>query len=382
MKPAIATYPLLTLASGDVLSLQVYTFRGARSGRTVYLQANLHGAELAGNAVIDELITWLQGLNRQALCGEIRLVPVCNPLGVNARAHQYASGRYNSYDGRDWNRIFWDYTQFADDLSDFVAQNLKADIPVIQRRYRTCILETFQQQLEALEAATGTPTYQRYRTRLQAQALDADTVIDLHSSSNQGLMYLYYFRDRAHWIADFAPDFAVLLDQFDGNAFDEAFLQPWLALEAAFAEQQRSLTFDVDAWTLELGSGMALSPAAVSWGVKGILNYLRHRGVLCDQPPLTTGQPPLLTRASQIAKYYAPQGGLVQRRVEPGTWVQSGEPLYELLAFNKSGTLPTAIAVSAQGSGLVYDVSWNQAVNEGEYVLAMVAPDSDSAAVP
>jgi predicted deacylase len=109
MIPTLSTIPLLQLASGDRLALQVYRFRGAKPGKKAYLQSNLHGAEISGNEVIHRAIGFLRELDASQLAGEIWLVPVCNPLGVNQRSHHFSSGRYNIYDGKDWNRIFWDY---------------------------------------------------------------------------------------------------------------------------------------------------------------------------------------------------------------------------------------------------------------------------------
>ncbi|GAB4243220.1 MAG: hypothetical protein Kow00121_68620 [Elainellaceae cyanobacterium] len=62
MTPSLETIPLLQLASGDRLFLQVYKFTGATAGKKVYIQSNLHGAEIAGNAVIHQLIHWLTTL--------------------------------------------------------------------------------------------------------------------------------------------------------------------------------------------------------------------------------------------------------------------------------------------------------------------------------
>ena len=100
MIPHISTIDLLKLASGDVLSLQVYKFVGEQSGKKAYIQANLHGAEIVGNAVISQSIEFLSQLDRSRLRGEIWLVPVCNPLGVNQRSHFFSTGRFNSYDGK------------------------------------------------------------------------------------------------------------------------------------------------------------------------------------------------------------------------------------------------------------------------------------------
>lgn len=376
MQPVIETIPLMQMASGDWLSLQLYKFVGASIGKKVYIQANLHGAELAGNAVIQQLITWLETLTPEQLQGEIWLVPLCNPLGVNTRAHNFASGRYNPYDGQDWNRIFWDYSQVNDNLVEFARRHLDASPSAIATAYRQEILQAFQAELDILKTPAYVPVHRLYRTQLQALALDAHYIIDLHSSSNRGLTYLYYFHNRLDNARWFGLDFTILLDDYDGDAFDEAFIKPWLALEQRFQVLGRNLRLDVDAYTLELGTGMAIDPAAVQRGLQGIQQYLIRQGVVHEiQLPQPLPETTLYTRTSQVTKYYAPAGGLIQQRVLPGTWVKPGMDLYQLLNFNKVGESPEIHYVSADLPGLIYDVATNQAVNQGEYVLALMQPD-------
>ena len=365
------------MASGDRLSLQIYQFVGASPGKKVYIQANLHGAELAGNALIHQLIEFLSALDASALAGEILLVPVCNPLGVNQRSHHFSAGRFNLYDGRDWNRIFWDYEKEGEDIAGFVRSHLDYDPKIILQTYRQRIQTSFQAQLEKLHSPAGAPVHEHYRAQLQSLALDADCLIDLHSSSDRGLTYLYYFRDRADSAAFFGLDFAILLDEYDGDAFDEAFIKPWLALEAEFAQQGKPLRFDIEAWTLELGTGMELNPESVARGLQGVKRYLYQKGVLVglDNPP-APNPAKFFVHRNAVKKYYAPTGGLIQARVNPGTWVAVGERMYQLLSFNKSGQPPNVIDIQAESAGLVYDISINHAVNQGEYVLALVQMDS------
>jgi predicted deacylase len=136
----------------------MYRFQGAEPGLTVYCQANLHGAEFAGNAVIQQLLArFLQACDPALLAGEVRLVPVCNPLGVNLRSHHFASGRYNPYDGRDWNRIFWDYSDQKGAIAAFAQAHQDQDLPTLTHRFREQLLAAFQQQREGLEAGTGCP---------------------------------------------------------------------------------------------------------------------------------------------------------------------------------------------------------------------------------
>ena len=125
MIPEISSIPLQHLASGDVLSLQVYRFTGAKPGKKAYLQSNLHGAEIVGNSVIYQLIKFLESLDESQLTGEIWLVPVCNPISTNQRTHYFSTGRFNPTDGKDWNRIFWDYEKEGEDIPGFAATQLE-----------------------------------------------------------------------------------------------------------------------------------------------------------------------------------------------------------------------------------------------------------------
>jgi predicted deacylase len=375
MQPTIQSIPLLQLASGDRLMLQVYTFTGANPVKKVYIQSNLHGAEIAGNVAIYELIEFLSQLDETQLHAEVRLVPICNPLGTNQRTHQFATGRYNPYDGRDWNRIFWDYEHDTDNIAEFAQAHIGHDVSTIQQAYRSKIQQKFKQLTAAKPFASGVPVHERFRYQLQSLCLDVDYVIDLHSSSNQGLDYLYYFHDRDDSAKFFLLQAGILLDKYDGDAFDEAFIKPWLALEQCFADLNRTIRFDIEAWTLELGTGMQINPSSVAKGVRGIKNYLSEKGILKipDYPTTQVSYHDIrFTATSKVKKYYATVGGMIQSRVPLGTMVNAGHCLYQILSFGKDGSLPTVLNVEAEEGGLVFDVSTNHAVNEGEYVLGVL----------
>ncbi|NJM73872.1 MAG: succinylglutamate desuccinylase/aspartoacylase family protein [Scytonema sp. RU_4_4] len=375
MLPVISTIPLRHMASGDVLSLQVYKFIGVHPGKKVYIQSNLHGAEIAGNAVIHQLIEFLQTVNNTDLSGEIWLVPVCNPMSTNQRSHFFSSGRYCVYEAKDWNRIFWDYEKHADDLLTFAKSQINFEPEVIRKNYLTAIGQQFAKILEKINSPSGVPYTEKFSYKLQSLSLDADYLIDLHSHTSQGLNYLYLFRHREESAKYFLLEFGIQLDKYDGDAFDEAFIKPWLALEECFKQLGREVRFDVEAWTLELGAGMQMNPASVEKGLRGVKNYLAQKGVL-QISGLTleknTFDKMSLKLKTKIKRYYAPTGGMIQSRVELGSLVKAGERIYQILNFNKEGKLPTVIDVSAEQDGLVYDISSNQAVNEGEFVLGII----------
>jgi len=375
MIPTISTIPIQHLASGDRLSLQVYKFIGAQPGKKAYLQANLHGAEIVGNAIIHQLIEFLMTLDATQLTGEIWLVPVCNPLSTNQRTHFFSTGRYNIYDGKDWNRIFWDYEKQCEDLEDFAKSQIYLEPAEIRQNYLARIQSSFEKQFEKIQSPAGVPFNERYRYQLQSLCLDANYVFDIHSSSNQALDYLYCFQSREESAKAFLFDYGILMNEYDGDTFDEAFMKPWLALEKKLAELGKTIQFDIDSWTLECGAGMQMKVESVQRGVQGIKNYLAQKGVLkIPGFPLveTAAHKIKLTIKNKLKKYYAPAGGMIQSRVQLGSSIEAGQLLYQLLSFNKNGELPKLINIYAEAEGLVYDVSTNYAVNEGEYVLSVL----------
>jgi len=378
MIPTISPLPLVQLASGDRLSLQVYKFIGSIPGKKAYLQANLHGAEIVGNAVIHQLIEFLMSLSNTNLAGEIWLLPLCNPFSTNQRTHYFSTGRFNIYDGKDWNRIFWDFEKECKDLANFVKTQLDFDTNTIRQNFLTQIKQSFEKLSEKIYSPSGAPLSELYRYHLQSLCLDADYVIDIHSSSNQGLDFIYGFKGREESAKAFLLEYEMLLNSYDGDAFDEAFLKPWLALEDALASQGKPIKFDIESWTLELGSGMQMNPQSVAKGVRGIKNYLAQKGILSILGfplPETANHQIKYTRKTQIKNYYAPLGGVIQSRLPLGSSVTAGERLYQIINFNKEGKLPAIIDIKAEKSGRVFDLSTNHSVNQAEYVLAVLEND-------
>jgi predicted deacylase len=210
-----------------------------------------------------------------------------------------------------------------------------------------------------------------YRYQLQSLSLDANYLIDIHSSTNQCIDYLYCFQHREDSAPYFGLDYAILMREYDGDAFDEAFMKPWLALERELAKINVNLRFDVEAWTLELGSGMVMNPESVTKGVWGIKNYLAYQGMLNKWEIKLSLKEITFLRRKQIQPYYAPTGGMIQNRLPLFHPVAKGDRLYQLLCFNKKGELPMIKDIYAEDDGFIFDLSVNHSVNQGEYVLTV-----------
>jgi hypothetical protein len=360
---------LQTLASGDILQLKTYKFQGKETGKKTYIQANLHGAEIVGNAVIYELIKYFSSLNANEIQGEILLVPFCNPTGVNQRNLFFSTGRYSPYDGNNWNRIFWDYVDEKPDLDSFIHKHINFSKSEIQNSFYQYIINNFQQKTQICHSRSLSFS-EHYRNCLHSLSLDANYVIDIHSSSVWAIDYLYCF-DRRQQSADyFLLDYGILMNQYDGYAFDEAFLNPWLVLEKKFAQAGRNIMFDVESWTLELGSGMQVNEMSVHKGVKGIINYLSAKEVI-KKPFVFPDKPTKLISKNTLKNYYAPEGGILRNRLPVGTKINQGDVLYQLLSFPKNSNEPRLISIQSVDQGIIYDVSINDTVNQGEYILGI-----------
>jgi len=377
MQPQISTIPIASLASGDILSVQVYRFVGATPGKKAYLQSNLHGAEISGTTVIYELIKFLTEIDSEQLYGEIWLVPACNPLSTNQRSHHFSTGRYDPYEGKDWNRIFWDYEKTGEDIARFAKLNQHDDLDTICRRYRQQIKLSFDRLKEQIDSPASVPFDKHYRYALQSLCWDADYLLDLHSSTNRAVDYLYCFRDRQDSARYFLLDWAVLVYDYDGDAFDEAFIKPWLALEKELHFLGKDIRFDIESWTLELGSGMTIDPHSVDSGIRGIKNYFAAKGMLkLPGFPLaeTDSHKMKFVDRQGILKYHAPRGGTIEFCVKLGDKVSENQLLYRLLVLNKQGKLPDRLDIRAARSGMVIDMAINHSANQGEYVLSVLHP--------
>ena len=74
------------MASGAALTVPVYRLKGDPAAPSVYIQANMHCAEVQGNAVIFQLLELLKNTN---INGDITLVPYANPVGCNHKNGEY-----------------------------------------------------------------------------------------------------------------------------------------------------------------------------------------------------------------------------------------------------------------------------------------------------
>ncbi|TKB47205.1 succinylglutamate desuccinylase/aspartoacylase domain-containing protein [Thalassotalea mangrovi] len=313
------------MASGVALTVPVYVLKGQGRGPSVYIQANIHGAEVQGNAVIYQLLELLQ---QQQLFGDVTLVPYANPVGCNHKNGEYTLGRFDPITGVNWNRMYHYNGELA---ARFVSQYPQADEATILNDYQQWMLAEIDQQLE--HNIYGLSTGRRIAFQLQRMALQADLVLDLHTGpiSSKHLYCPEYARASANY---FNIPHTILIPNDFAGALDEATFCPWWDLQQAYQRIGREMDFNKESFTLELGSQELIDLDEAKFDAQSILSYLQAKGVIAANG----FTPQTLTRYACYLKdykvFYAPMGGMVDYLAEFGKPLQPGQPLARILRMD------------------------------------------------
>ncbi|REL25552.1 succinylglutamate desuccinylase [Thalassotalea euphylliae] len=316
------------MASGAKLTVPVYRFHGQSDAPSVYIQANMHGAEVQGNAVIYQL---LERLRELTILGDITLVPYANPVGCNHKNGEYTLGRFDPITGVNWNRM---YHFNPDIIMPFVQAHSGATEQEIKAEFKQALLDDIDEQLD--HNMYGLTTGQRIAYQLQKMAHQADLVLDLHTGpiSSKHLYCPEYARASASY---FNIEHTLLIpNEFDG-ALDEATFCPWWSLAQAYAEQGRPLVLNKESFTVELGSQEQIDLDVALDDANSVLTYLQYKGVVAGEQFV----PEVMTRYACFLKdykaFYSPMGGMVDYLAEFGVPLAAGEPLARILRMDNYG---------------------------------------------
>ncbi|MCU8028986.1 M14 family metallopeptidase [Shewanella sp. SM73] len=338
MLPTTSSLQIGELAAGQALTLPIYHFKPSddkANGPKVYIQANVHGAEVQGNAVIYQLMKQLEHCD---IRGEITLVPLANPLGINQKSGEFTLGRFDPITGANWNR---EYLNHAIDLPTWYGEHAKLSDSELIQAYRSTLVEACQQKLRY---EWGITTGHRLAVNLQIMTHGADIVLDLHTGP-KSCKHLYcpeYDLAAAQFLS---IPYTLIIPNAFGGAMDEAAFCPWWQLSDFAKSQGRDLGVTVSALTLELASQERVCLEDARVDAQGILAYLSHRGVIAE-----TVAPAKMQRfgcyLKDYKKYHAPSAGLVEYLAPVGEPLAAGQPLVNLLRMDLYGTADELKTVS------------------------------------
>ncbi|MEO6326741.1 MAG: succinylglutamate desuccinylase/aspartoacylase family protein [Thermoanaerobaculia bacterium] len=368
-----------TNATGQALTAPVFICHGRNEHPMAYVQANVHGAELQGNAAILALFDLLE---REPPRGSLILVPRVNPVSANQQVGDYVAGVYDFQTGANFNRGYLYLTGPSRsssgcyvDCDAFAAVNSDASLSEIREGFR-----------EALKAALGAVREESLQWGLDARvefslavqelAVEADIVLDLHTG-DRAPRYLYAPEGTSAATRAFGIPFVLEMTPRFGGALDEAAFVPWHDLAESFRKIGRSdVPRFVDGFTVELGSMNTFSLTQGVEDAKRIASALRHYGVLDGDPD----EPAHRIVACSVGDYHSiasPAAGLVDQAVTPGTPVRKGDLVARMYDPSRCRRLPprsqdAMVEVRAPEDGVVLLFHAFSSIPKGVRLLSMM----------
>ncbi|HEV3423417.1 MAG TPA: succinylglutamate desuccinylase/aspartoacylase family protein [Paraburkholderia sp.] len=317
------THPLISPTLGTARNLTSFHY-GPGGGQKIYIQSSLHADELPGMLVSWALRRKLAALEAAGkIKGEIVIVPVANPIGLNQHFLGHLSGRFETNTAQNFNRNFHDLGALVQPV---IEARLTDDIEQNRRAIRTAMRE-------ALEAQKPETELESQRLALQLLSYDADVVLDLHCDW-EAAMHLYTNPDLWPDVEPLAcyleAKASLLALNSVGNPFDEIHSFCWSDLRGRYGERFPIPNGSISV-TIELRSQRDVTYEFAEHDAQAIVEYLTHRGVI-DGTPATL--PALEFAATPLAgtePIVAPISGVLVYHTEPGTWVDVGHEIADIV---------------------------------------------------
>ncbi len=367
-------------ATGHELTAPVFYARGRNERPLAYIQANVHGAELQGNAAI---LALFDSLEKENLRGSAILVPRVNPVGANQQVGDYVAGVYDFHSGSNFNRGYLFLTGPSRaaitasyvDVDSFAVANLSSSLSEIRDGFRD-VLRAALAAARAEGEKYGLDARVEFALAIQEMAVEADVVMDLHTG-DRAPRYLYapegaYAASRA-----FGIPFVLEIPARFGGALDEASFVPWHDLAEAFIRNGRTdVPRMVDAFTVELGSMNMFSLSQGTEDARRIASALRYYGVLEGEPDNPSGRI-VSCSVNDYRSINSPIGGLVDPVVAPGTPVRKGDLLARMVDPARCRSTPpkledAVVEVRAPEDGVVLLFHAASSIPRGVRLVSMM----------
>lgn len=347
--------PVVELASGDSLTIPVYTITGSDpAAPTAYLQSAVHGPEVQGSLVLALL---LEHFRKHPPLGNVRIVPNANPVGLNQKQGEFTDGRFDAVTGDNFNRMYHLPTKaFA--WEKFLAEQEDAEEASLRLAFRTELRRAL-----LLRQEKGGTIAERLALKLQLLSIDYDHCLDLHCA-NRSERHIYAPEYTRSDVPYFQIRNVLLMpnDSFTG-AMDEVFFHPWTELAR---RRGTPGTVAVQSFTVELGDQEEMDRKLAEKDLEGILSYLAHRGVVAGRPRKIK---PVYCTLEKYATVHSPRGGLVDWQRKPGDQVKKHDLLARILHFNEE---PTFHEVRSPIDGIITLRHSSVIVHEGAELMKLI----------
>ncbi|WP_412462591.1 succinylglutamate desuccinylase/aspartoacylase family protein [Halobacteriovorax sp. RT-2-6] len=325
---------------------------------TIYIQANVHGAELQGNMAIFKLLNLLED---EEINARIRMIPNANPYATSVKMGTYTYGRFNPITGDNWNRMYLNLFAQKEGQGFISEEEIKACEN--KQAYKELLKNKFS-EYRSYHKAYGIDENKQLFITLQELASDADIVLDLHTAG-VGCRYIYgpdYLKEK---MADFNFPFHLVIPPEFGGAMDEACFFPWVKFHEVHQSQNA-----FESYTLELGSEEVIDSKAGQIDAINIYNYLVKRGVIASDQINTKENTQYFCELKNYKGFFSPSAGFIEYHKAPGEKFKKGEKIMSVYHFDKLESLEEVISpIIAPCDGIVINHAPSSNVKRGMSIL-------------
>jgi predicted deacylase len=361
----IKTHRLPVFDMGNRRTLTTIRYGDPSSGKKAYIQAGLHADEPPGLLVMHHLIDRLDRADAaRKITGEIVLVPVANPIGTSQWQGDTLLGRFDLYNGINFNRRHPDITdRVAKRIENRLGHSAEENIAVIRSALRK-VINRIQPQIEG----------EYLKHRLLSLSFDADIVLDLHCDF-QAVLYVYTGTPLWPEVADLSAQLgaeATLLSRVSGeHPFDEACSRIWWELA------ERYPAFPIPpaclAATVELRGQTDVNHEFGAEDAGNLFTFLKRRGFIKGRAPTIPSLKNEATPLRGLAYVKAPVPGVVVFLKKPGQLIKKGETILEIVdPLGRKGTPDRITPVKSPSNGLLLSTTLDRYARPGR-TLALVA---------
>ena len=275
--------PVGNMASGSLLGIPYVGVRGARSGKTLWVNGQVHGNEVTG---IVAALDFVNLLDSGQTTGNVIVTCTANPLGFDAR-------RKNA--PQDDNDLDMSFPGRANGYTtELFAHNLLQEI----RAVGPALVISMHSQ----STWTSSKTYAVYKqppeSKVTAQKLFP-------------------------YMGAFLPSVVCRMSVTPGSG-------EILGNHAGALDYQLNL-LGIPAFMIELGAGQRADPAEVALGIAGFRDAARRLGIVPGAPEPTPRTLRHVTRRGHVPILH---GGLFRVACKPGEIVPKGKPLGEIMSIH------------------------------------------------
>lgn len=266
--------PLGSMASGSEFAIPYVVIKGARPGKTLWVNGQVHGSEVTG---VVATIEFTKRLNPAEMSGTVVATTTANPLALDARL------KHAPQDENDMDQTF------PGNQNGFTSERMAARL--------------FEEIKGAADLVVAMHAQHVHVTTKTYTVFKSDPSGRIAESS----LYPY--------MADFEPHVVCRMNTVPG--------QGELLGNIAGALDYQLLATGTPSFMVELGVGQRAAEDEVERGIRGLMNNARRLGIVSGEAPQWS-EITLVTARGHVT---LSQGGLFKPLRAAGEVVPAGEPL-------------------------------------------------------